>query len=93
MSGYMTALSFIVPDDVPDRHTTAQLPPDERAAGTVRVRLTDPAGELVVDVDVDVDSDGVLELPMPDEPTPGRWTLERGVLLRSMILLPLGRPA
>lgn len=82
--------SFVVPDDVPNRYRTAQLTPDERVAGHVHVWLYDPDGELVVDQELDVDGDGVLELPIPDDPAPGRWTLDRGVLLRSMTLLPLG---
>lgn len=82
-------VSFIVPTQVPEKHTTAQLDPGDHAAGRVRLRLMNPGGVVVVDQDVDVDSDGVLAIPLPDDPAPGRWTLERGVLLRSMTLLPL----
>lgn len=83
-------MTFRVPDDVPNRHTTAQLPEGERAAGTICVRLWDPNGDLVVhEHHVPVDQEGVLELPMPDDPAPGEWTLARGHLLRSMTLLPL----
>lgn len=83
-------VTFLVPDDVPRRYTTAQLPPDERVPGTVKVKLYNPAGELVSSGDVVVDADGVLTIPLPDDPAPGRWALERGILLRSMTLLPLG---
>ena len=86
-------VSFIVPDEVPAKHTTAQLPPDERAVGHVHVWLYGPDDELVLEGDVDVDADGVLAIPLPDDSAPGRWTLDRGVLVRSMFLLPLERSA
>lgn len=83
-------MTFLVPDEVPNRHTTAQLPPDEQAAGDICLRLFDPHGTLVVhEHRWPVSSEGILDLPLPDNAAPGRWTLMRGPLIRSMILLPL----
>lgn len=85
-------MTFVVPDDVPNRHTTAQLPDDERAEGTICLRLIDPVGTVVVhEHRHPVDRDGVMAIPLPDDATPGTWRLERGHLLRSMVLLPLER--
>ncbi len=82
-------MTFTVPTDVPDRHTTAQLPEGERAAGTICLRLFDPNGRLTVHAHREpVDGDGVMNIPLPDDAAPGTWTLMRGVLLRSMFLLP-----
>lgn len=67
--------AFDVPDDVPGRHTTGQLPEGERAAGTVRFKLR-RSGELVREGDLAVDADGVVDLPVLEDDQPGSYTLE-----------------
>lgn len=79
-------ISFVVPTDVPERHTTAQLPPMERIRGHVHLRLYAPDGTLAVERTVPVDETGTLTIPLPDDPAPGRWELDRSIVLRTYTL-------
>lgn len=86
---YRPLAVFRVPDDVPRRYVTGQLPEDERAPGTVSYRLLRDGGDEVRAGTLEVDANGVVQLPVSEDDAPGEYALEVGVLLRSMFLLPL----